>query len=76
MNVEICPNILNFIIKSQLKTLSKIIDSKRGLKCNEAPDSRNILGALDGHSKIKSHVVHHSVKQGENSNFKFNSFRF
>ena len=75
MSVEICPNFLNFTITSQLKTLSKIIESKRGLKCNEAPDSRNILGALDGHSKIKSHVVHHSVKQGENLNSNFNTFR-
>jgi len=34
------------------------------LKCNEAPDSRSIMGILQGSADVDGPVIHHSVKHG------------
>ena len=56
------------------RTLAELVEID--VKCNEAPDSRSLMGILKGsdHSTLKGPIVHHSVKQGlalRQKNFKW-----
>ena len=44
------------------RTLADLIDED--VSCNEAPDSRSLMGVLNGSDSLDGPIVHHSVKQG------------